>query len=343
MIQRYFWKTDSDSPKGTILVLHGHGSYLLYDFNKTSGPPGELKVHEGSWIQELLSSGFNVCGLDHASMGFSQGHYGLRGYFHRFQDLVDDAIALARDVKVREGFAGQPLFLLACSMGGCVAVTSALQEPKLFAGAALLAPMLSLERVSSKGINAYLRPIASLLSVVAPTLPCASTSRNTRYPDLQELFEKDPVSLSFKTRARVATEYLARCEELATELRDFETPFIVFHSEADDMVDPASSKMLYLHSSTTDKELVLVNQCWHILQHEVDNRLILDKICKWFAARGSTDAKLKDAPLKLTMQQGSAILTAQLQEAAGVGPGVRMGERAVLRVDQLAPIGVNCK
>ena len=52
-------------------------------------------------------------------------------------------------------------------------------------GASLLAPMLSLEKVSRKGINPYIRPIANLLSWLAPTAAIVATEKNVLYPDIQ--------------------------------------------------------------------------------------------------------------------------------------------------------------
>lgn len=45
--------------------------------------------------------------------------------------------------------------------------------------------MLSLEKVSRKGINPYIRPIASLLSWLAPTAAIVATEKNTLYPAIQ--------------------------------------------------------------------------------------------------------------------------------------------------------------
>ena len=83
------------------------------------------------------------------------------------------------------GFANTPLFLAGCSLGGCIAVHAAHQRPGLFRGAALLAPMLSLEKASRHGLNPYLRPIAGFVSWLVPTAPIAATTRNTLYPHLQ--------------------------------------------------------------------------------------------------------------------------------------------------------------
>lgn len=58
------------------------------------------------------------------------------------------------------------------------------------AGLVLLAPMLSLERLSQKGANKVMRPVADLLSWLIPTAAIVATERNTMYPELQECWDK---------------------------------------------------------------------------------------------------------------------------------------------------------
>ena len=48
-----------------------------------------------------------------------------------------------------------------------------------------MAPMLSLEKVSRKGINPIIRPLANLLSWLVPTAAIVATERNTLYHDIQ--------------------------------------------------------------------------------------------------------------------------------------------------------------
>ncbi len=52
-------------------------------------------------------------------------------------------------------------------------------------GTVLMAPMLSLEKVSRKGINPLIRPLATLLSWLVPTAAIVATERNVLYPDIQ--------------------------------------------------------------------------------------------------------------------------------------------------------------
>jgi hypothetical protein len=63
-------------------------------------------------------------------------------------------------------------------------------QPELFRGAVLLAPMLSLEKVSRKGLNPYIRPISSLLSWLWPAGEVVATDHNTLYPEIQAEWDK---------------------------------------------------------------------------------------------------------------------------------------------------------
>jgi hypothetical protein len=57
----------------------------------------------------------------------------------------------------------------------------------------------------------------------------------------------------------------------------------------DTFVDPDSSKLLFSHSSSRDKQLVLVNSMWHILVHEPGNERILDMCIEWMARRAGPE------------------------------------------------------
>ena len=54
-----------------------------------------------------------------------------------------------------------PMLLCGASLGGCIAVNAIHQNGELFKGAVLVAPMLSLEKVSKTGLNPYLRSLHS--------------------------------------------------------------------------------------------------------------------------------------------------------------------------------------
>lgn len=61
-------------------------------------------------------------------------------------------------------------------------------------GAIFIGPALSLERISKKGVNAYIKPVASLISSVFPAAPIVATSKNKIFPEMQMAWDLDPLT-----------------------------------------------------------------------------------------------------------------------------------------------------
>ncbi|BDA41799.1 Monoglyceride lipase [Coccomyxa sp. Obi] len=281
-IASYYWPA-SAAAKAVMLFVHGHGAYLMHELLHVpeAGSPPKYK---GSWVEKLNQEGFSVCGIDQQGCGFSEG---LECYVERFDYYVDDVLQFARSLShcSAPGFSGVPLFLAGCSLGGCIAVNAIHREAKLFKGAILFAPMLSLERASKHGLNYYLRPLAALLSRIWPTLPAASTTRNHLYPELQSLWDADPLCWHGATRARVANEYLLATEAGLKAMPSYTFPFIVFHGADDTLTDPDGSRTLYERSQAKDKTFKLIKDRWHVLLKEPGNKEILDEVIAWLKAR----------------------------------------------------------
>lgn len=283
-LRSYFWPAEKDA-KAVLLFVHGHGAHLHFELLKPRGP-GEPLAYEGSWAQTLNNRGISVAGIDNQGCGRSEGLHGLRFYVDSFDDYVDDVLQLAEELEdAGEAFAGLQTVISGISLGGCIAFTAASRKPERFRGAVLLAPMLSLERASRQGLNPYLRPVAALLNRIVPTAAIVATDRNTQYPDIQDLWDADPLTSSGKTRVRNANEYLRATEEAMATLDSVDFPFLVFHSENDTMCDPDGSKQLYLRAKSADKTLRLVNHMWHVLVKEEGNERILNDIIEWIHAR----------------------------------------------------------
>jgi len=233
----------------------------------------------------MNQAGFSVCGIDQQGAGRSEG---LRCYCESFDDYVENTATLVRmctEMGVPKFPSDSARFLLGASLGGCTAIFTALKTDVKLDGVILMAPMLSLEKLATKGLNPYLKPLATLVSSVAPTLQCAKAEKNSKFPDVQEAFEKDPNNYHGMTRARNATEYLRVTSWLMRHLDSIEFPFVVYHSEGDTMCDCDGSKELYAQAASADKTLKLVNQFWHVLTKEPGNLELLQEMLDWAAAR----------------------------------------------------------
>lgn len=98
MLTTYRWPATAPV-KALIVAIHGHGSYATFEFLRSVGV-GKPPVYRGSWVEALNSAGFAVVSMDLQSHGASEGLYGLRCYFNKFDDLVEDIVALTTYVLV---------------------------------------------------------------------------------------------------------------------------------------------------------------------------------------------------------------------------------------------------
>eukprot|EP00803_Ostreobium_quekettii_P010348 evm.model.scf_81.4 EVM.evm.TU.scf_81.4 scf_81:52896-58685(-) len=283
---RYFWPTQGQ-PKGVVLVCHGHGAHTCFEYLRIT-KPGEPQAYSGSWVEALNNAGFSVAGLDHQGCGRSQGQQGKRCFFLKYDDYVDEVLDFARWLQTSpdaKGFSGVGMFILGISMGGCTCAYAIHREPSLFKGAVLLAPMLSLEKIAKKGLNPYLKPIASLLSWAVPALPVAENGKNTKFPAIQEAFDKDPGTWTQMTRARVANEYLRVTSELTKLFPSMEFPFLCIHSKEDTFTDPEGSALMHEKAQSKDKTLHLIDDMWHFLMHEPGNEKVQEIVLEWLKQR----------------------------------------------------------
>lgn len=289
-LQTYFWP--AADAKAVVLFVHGHGAHLMFEILRQTSL-GQPMQYGGSWVEQWNKRRISVCGLDLQGCGRSEGKGGLRFFIERFEDYVADVLQLARVVRDEAlgvaGFGRLPVFICGISLGGCIAFNAVLADQAagegLIQGTVLMAPMLSLEKVSRKGLNPYLRPIANLLSKLVPTAAIVATERNTLYPNIQAQWDADPLVSHSNTRVRNASEYLRITEASMQRLEEFQGPLLVFHSENDTMVDCAGSKALYLRAQSEDKALRLVNHMWHIMVREEGNEKINAEIAEWVLKR----------------------------------------------------------
>ncbi|GLC43766.1 hypothetical protein PLESTB_000905800 [Pleodorina starrii] len=289
-ICQYYWPAaPGTKPKGILVLAHGHGCYLQFDWLRSQGP-GKHCVYEGSFVQQLNAAGYAVCGNDNRGAGRSSG---LRCYCDSFDDYVSDLMDVARTcttLGIASFEEGLPKFVSGMSKGGCVALTAALTEPAQFSGVVCLAPMVSLEKVAKKGLNPYLRPLGSLLSLLIPRAALLSTDRNTMYPDLQAAYDVDPNCYHFPTRVRNAQEYLKATERLVANQSKLRLPLLLFHAEGDTMTDPQGTKRLYEAAESPDKTFVSPPNMWHVLLKEPGHQEVERRILHWLDQRTEAPA-----------------------------------------------------
>ena len=239
--------------------------------------------------------GIDVCGIDNQGCGRSDALYGVRWYVDRFDDYVDDVLQYARhvvDSLPANERGSTKLYIAGLSAGGNVALNCVMREPDLFksGGLILLAPMISLEKISKKSPNKYLLPVARLLSYLVPTARLVATQKNTVHPEIQEMWDQDIwTSRDTWTCVRIAYEFIMACDRVMAALRAGGVlegqRLLLFQSERDTMVDPEGSRALMELCASEDKTVRWVNDMWHVLDKEKGNDRILQDMCEWILER----------------------------------------------------------
>ncbi len=147
-LRAVYWRASGRSGRGTVCLLQGRAEFIE-------------KYYET--VRDLLARGFGVVAFDWRGQGQScrQVTDPRKGHVARFDDYRLDVQAVAESVLVP--LMPEPYYCLAHSMGGCVALTGALDGWLPFSRIVTVAPMLSIRMVTwPAGASALARGLQAL-------------------------------------------------------------------------------------------------------------------------------------------------------------------------------------
>lgn len=155
---------------------------------------------------------------------------------------------------------GLPTFVLGESMGGAVAVHCCQKRPRLFAGAALLAPMCGIDPGMMP--NACLMVVGQGLAACVPTWPVAPVP--DRLPvcfhaaNTAKLAATNLDTLRYTGRLRIGTGVELHRGAMATAkaASSFATPLLVFHGDDDHLTSAKASAAFFASCKSSDKTYV---------------------------------------------------------------------------------------
>lgn len=289
--------------RGVVLLYHGIDSNTRYEFLRhrsiLSGGEALGLQYERSMVQALNEAGFVCVGADMQSYGTSERvEADAMGYFERFSDIERDARLVFEDARAR--YPNVPAFALGVSYGGLVtaSLAAALGGTGDLAGAVLLAPALSLEKLKAQPLNAILYPISTQLSAYFPQTPLADKSLNVKFPLLKADDAIDDCTGVYtgKLRARVGHETLLATDRVRGAAPTVTAPLLVVHARGDTMCDPAGSLEFHARAGSSDKTFVYadaidgVDEMWHGLTQEPGSDAVAEYVCSWLLARASREA-----------------------------------------------------
>jgi acylglycerol lipase len=256
------WLPATDA-RGAVVLLHGLAEH--------SGRYAEL-------VARLVARGLAVYALDHRGHGRSAGP---RANVGRFDWLVADAarrIATARAEQPR-----RPLVLLGHSMGGAIALATALAQPGLADALVLSAAAVGADPDLPRGQLA----LARLLSAIAPSvgvlrLPSAALSRD---PEVGRDYDRDPLVFRGAVPARSLIELLAAMRRIGAAAPRLTVPVLVMHGTDDTLVPLRFSEPVYERLGSADRTIRRYAGLYHEIFNEPERARVFADLEDWLERR----------------------------------------------------------
>jgi alpha-beta hydrolase superfamily lysophospholipase len=151
------------------------------------------------------------------------------------------------------------------------------------AGAILSAPAL----YQGSGLNPVAVRLAEIMSLAVPriklvTLPAATLSHD---PAVAQSYQTDPLIYTERVTARTAAELLRASKMIISRLDRVQIPLFIAHGTDDDLIDPASSVVIYDRAASNDKTLQLYENYAHEIMNESERERVFKDITMWLEAR----------------------------------------------------------
>ena len=198
----------------------------------------------------LNTAGFNVIGYDHRGHGRTASEGKRTSNIRRFDDFVDDYLAVLDSVR-RE--TGRKPISLGHSMGGLIAARAALRDQDHISALVLTGPALKIDTDLS---GARLK-VAMLMAKVFFFLkaPEGMPGELSRDPAVGEQFANDPC-IHEPVRLGIAGQLFTAAEETRAQASEITCPLLVMHGAADQITNPAGSREFVEKAKSSDKTFV---------------------------------------------------------------------------------------
>jgi alpha-beta hydrolase superfamily lysophospholipase len=247
-----------------VLVVHGFGEHA-----------GRHAKTMRAWA----ARGIAAYAYDQRGHGRSPGD---RAVIPRFDDLVDDAIAIRQSVLAEQP--ALPLFLFGVSMGGVVATRSAQRRSDGLRGVVLLAPGFAVAEHIAPSVRSILRTIRK----VAPGLKLQrlTFSALSRDPAIGEAYRTDPLTYHGGIPLTSGTEIVDAGEAAVADAPGYVVPTLLLQGDADKIVFPiGATRFAQAAKNNPDLTLELVNGGYHELFNDPGGDSLAVVAANWILAR----------------------------------------------------------
>jgi acylglycerol lipase len=254
----------TESPRATVALLHGFGE------------------HAGRYTHvahALSKKGFEPWTMDLRGHGRSEGP---RAFVASFDEHTRDLGAFI--AYVRKERPNRPLFLVAHSMGGCIATLYVIQRGSSanIDGLVLSAPALKL----GTDFNPVKIAVGRALGKFLPGLPIEKLKAESisRDPDVVRAYDADPLVFRGWVKTGFGRAFIEATEEVARGMDQVKVPLYVMQGEGDKIINQEGGRELHARASSADKKLVTYPGLYHEIFNEPEKDKVLGDLVAWLEA-----------------------------------------------------------
>ncbi|MEM4734671.1 MAG: alpha/beta hydrolase [Candidatus Thorarchaeota archaeon] len=257
------WLPDRDKPRALLVALHGLGSH------------GQALKNIGEYFCER---GLAVLAPDLRGFGHNPAP---KGHVMRFMEYVEDIHNLVR--MARDHYRSDILFLFGHSMGGLVAILTALHYQRDLDGLVLSCPAVS-QRLPVPSWKRVAGEILSLLNVRRYFSSGISFEYASHDPRVAEAHARDPLRFDMVT-PRFGIEGLRATSRGMRAASMITLPTLVQQAGDDRYVDPERTKKFFDQLASGDKTFKFYEGLYHELHSEIDKDQVLHDMMEWLERR----------------------------------------------------------
>ncbi|MFO1309170.1 MAG: alpha/beta fold hydrolase [Burkholderiales bacterium] len=230
------------------------------------------------FYERLAAHGYAVFAFDLRGHGESEGP---RLYARDFAILEQD---VARAVEVAADDAeGRPVFVIGGSLGGLLAIASALAPHESLAGVVAGSPALD-----ASGASPVMRKLLPLLARIAPRVrfdPGLDVLAIARDAAALAAYLDDPLMQVGRITPSLAAATLAGIDRVMHRADDVAAPLLLLHGLDDRVVPPDGTIALHALAGSRDKTLRTYPGAWHHLFLDDVRDEVARDILAWLSAR----------------------------------------------------------
>lgn len=241
-----------------VLIVHGFG---------------EHHRRYGALADQLAAAGHEVHLFDLRGHGESEGR---RGHVDDFAEYRRDLLRVADRVEP-----DAPLDLVAHSLGGLIALDTALERPDRFASLALSDPFLD----TASPLPFWARPVATLAARFRPDATFSAgidPEGLSRDPEVVRAYEEDPMIVRRVTGTWLL-EVLAAQERVRSRAGEIRVPVLLLLGGADPIASGERARDVFARLGSERKRQVVFDGFRHEIFNELDRERAVEELLAWLA------------------------------------------------------------